>query len=131
MNWTLEMVGAGAAALLAMGSGALAIGLNWRLRRRLAEAENALGERQASVDAAVESLRLALQEVCRDLDSLQTPVNPTPAPASGTLNLSKRSQALRLHRRGDGPDQIAASLGIPLQEVTLLLKVHEIVMANV
>ena len=43
------------------------------------------------------------------------------------LNLSKRSQALRMHRRGEAPEQIAEALELPLQEVDLLLKVHRIV----
>src|SRR5690348_5169343 len=42
------------------------------------------------------------------------------------LNLSLRNQALRLHRRGETPQQIAQSLGIPTGEVQLLLKVHRI-----
>jgi hypothetical protein len=47
------------------------------------------------------------------------------------LNLTKRAQALRLHRRGDPPEQIAALLEIPVQEVDLLLKVQQIVLTNV
>ena len=50
-----------------------------------------------------------------------------PAIPKAGLNLSKRSQALRMHRRGDPSDQIAAALDIPLQEVDLLMKVHKIV----
>lgn len=45
------------------------------------------------------------------------------APAAG-LNLSKRSQALRMSRRGDPAGRIAAALGIPRREVDLLLKVQ-------
>jgi hypothetical protein len=44
------------------------------------------------------------------------------------MNLSKRSQVLRMHRRGDPPDQIATSLAVPRQEVELLLKVQRIVL---
>jgi hypothetical protein len=51
-----------------------------------------------------------------------------PRPA---LNLDKRSQALRLHRRGESPPQIAAMLEIPLQELELLLKVHRIVLRSI
>ena len=46
------------------------------------------------------------------------------------LNLSKRSQALRMHRRGEAPAQIAAALNIPSQEVELLIKVQRIVLSN-
>lgn len=43
------------------------------------------------------------------------------------INLSRRSQALRRYRRGETPEQIAASLMVPTGEVQLLLKVHRLV----
>jgi transcriptional regulator len=46
------------------------------------------------------------------------------------MNLTRRSQALRLRRKGDSPEQIAETLNMPRQEVSLLLKVHEIVLNN-
>jgi len=54
-----------------------------------------------------------------------------PGPPKPGLNLTKLSQALRMHRRGDPPDQIASVLQIPLQEVDLLLKVQRIVISNI
>ena len=45
-------------------------------------------------------------------------VDPKPA-----LNLTSRSQALRMHRHGEPPERIAAALDVPRQEVDLLLKV--------
>ena len=56
----------------------------------------------------------------------------TAAPAffrSG-LNLSTRSQALRMFRKGEPKERIAMVLEVPLQEVDLLLKVHGIVTSN-
>lgn len=44
--------------------------------------------------------------------------------AGSRLNITKRSQALRMSRSGDSPERIAAALGIPRSEVLLLLKVH-------
>jgi hypothetical protein len=44
-------------------------------------------------------------------------------PSSG-LNLGKRTLVLRLARRGDSPDHIAATLHLPRREVELLLKIH-------
>ena len=35
-----------------------------------------------------------------------------------------------MHRRGDPPEQIAATLAVSRQEVDLLLKVHRIVMTR-
>jgi hypothetical protein len=44
-------------------------------------------------------------------------------PSTG-LNLGKRTLVLRLSRRGDSPDHIAATLHLPRREVELLLKIH-------
>ena len=49
-------------------------------------------------------------------------VPPTP-PRSG-FNLTKRSQALQMFRRGETPQDIAAALSIPSNEVELLVKVQ-------
>jgi hypothetical protein len=46
------------------------------------------------------------------------------------MNLTRRSHALRLHRKGSSPEHIAATVEVPRQEVDLLLKVHEIVLNN-
>jgi hypothetical protein len=47
-------------------------------------------------------------------------------PASPGFNLGKRTHVLRLSRRGDAPDHIAATLHLPRREVELLLKIHEL-----
>ena len=60
-----------------------------------------------------------------------SPVAPPPGLPKPGLNLSKRSHALRMHRHGEGAEQIAAALDLPRQEVELLLKVHRIVMSSV
>jgi hypothetical protein len=46
------------------------------------------------------------------------------------MNLSRRSHALRLYRKGGTPEYIAASLAVPRQEIDLLIKVHEIGLNN-
>lgn len=51
------------------------------------------------------------------------------APPSG-FHLNRRSQALRLYRRGESQDHIAASLGMASGEVGLLVKIHKIVAAE-
>lgn len=47
------------------------------------------------------------------------------SPPPQLVNLHKRSLALRMHRHGETPEQIAATLNIPRNEVELLLKVHK------
>jgi hypothetical protein len=85
-----------------------------------------------TTDSAILSLRTDLDGLAAQIHALQEiPLqNPVAAPARGGLNLGKRSQALRLHRHGNPPAQIASMLEIPLQEVELLLKVHQIVISN-
>jgi hypothetical protein len=72
--------------------------------------------------AQVEGFTVQVQDVQQQPRPMSAPSMPKPG-----LNLTKRSQALRMHRLGDASDQIAAALDIPLQEVELLLKVHKIV----
>ncbi|HYL77324.1 MAG TPA: hypothetical protein VEU96_24130 [Bryobacteraceae bacterium] len=47
-----------------------------------------------------------------------------PAPLRSGLNLNKRTQVIRMSRRGERSESIAASLSLPRRQVELLLKVH-------
>jgi len=83
-------------------------------------------------EASTRELRQAVDGLAARLRDL--PLQPSadailPFPKLG-LNLTKRTQALRMHRKGDPPDQIAKALEVPLQEVDLLIKVHRIVIGN-
>jgi DNA-binding NarL/FixJ family response regulator len=80
----------------------------------------------ASLREQLNGLATQLQEARREAASSSS----CSVPRSG-LNLTKRSQALRMQRRGDATAEIASTLGVPLQEVDLLLKVHRIVMSSV
>ena len=99
-----------------------------------------LGEikRQKSSESArehsdVEAVRTSVEALAAQIHDLQS--HPPAAVAPGLpkpgLNLTKRSQALRMHRRGEGADQIASALELPRQEVELLIKVHRIVLSTV
>ena len=87
------------------------------------------GTAHSTLEAEVQSMRQTIEGLTAQVqDAQQQPrLMAAPAMPKPGLNLSKRSQALRMHRRGDLPDQIAAALDIPLQEVDLLMKVHKIV----
>lgn len=50
---------------------------------------------------------------------------PTP---KASLNLNKRTQIMRMSRRGERTENIAASLSLPRREVELLLKIHGLVL---
>jgi hypothetical protein len=73
----------------------------------------------------IESLQAQME------DRRQSPAMKFAIAPRACLNLEKRSQALRMHRRGESPAQIATLLEIPLQEVELLLKVHRIVLRGI
>lgn len=84
------------------------------------------GERQ-SLLTAHEQLREEIHQLRQRVQEGMQPAEVTPAPqlVSG-MNLSRRAQVLRMARRGERPEQIAAALGIPLREVELLLKIQEV-----
>jgi hypothetical protein len=118
----------GAVALSALSFYALV-----RAKALVDSAEQRVKAEQERCQALLESLReshnLLAAEVREIHDQPQIALTPgSPRPG---LNLTTRSQALRMHRRGDPPDRIASALDIPRQEVDLLLKVHRIVISNV
>lgn len=92
----------------------------------------------AQVHKACEECAQAIEAMRKNFESLahmqNTPrvlnAEPLPSAPKSSMNLSRRSQALRLRRKGEPPEKIAAALDMPRQEVDLLLKVHEIVLNN-
>jgi hypothetical protein len=110
-----------------LAGAAVSFGVLWRASLLLrAAAPPPARDPGPAIDALRNKIEL-LEAELRDLR--QQPLAPfTPhAPRPG-MNLDRRSQALRMRRRGESPAQIAASLDLPLQEVDLLLKVHRIVL---
>lgn len=88
--------------------------------------------REEASEAAMADLRRTIESLEARMEEVRLQAAPVSqiAPRAG-LNLGRRSQALRMHRRGDSADQIAAALEIPRQEVDLLLKVHRIVISSI
>jgi len=82
-------------------------------RRAEADLDHLLGEVSAKVGT---TNRIAL-ELEAALAKLPQMSDPRPG-----MNVSRRTQVLRMHRRGERPEQISAALRIPLNEVELLLK---------
>ena len=96
--------------------------IKFELRRELVAAQL----RSASLE-----IRLAeLEEKAQTLknESAALPVNlPVAEMAFSGVNLTKRTQALRLHRQGSDPEVIARNLGVAKGEVNLMLKLHRII----
>jgi hypothetical protein len=106
--------------------------LFWHAKRDVAALDSRVcGDRRDTV-AAVELLRMSIRRLEIELaelrreQALNTPAQPVAA-GGRSMNLQKRAQALRMHRRGDPLEKIAATLGIPSREVELLVKVQEVV----
>ncbi|MEO8592528.1 MAG: hypothetical protein ABI759_04330 [Candidatus Solibacter sp.] len=87
----------------------------------------------AKDESDLQSLRTTVDALAAQLHDLQShpPVAVAPGLPKPGLNLNKRSQALRMHRRGEAADQIASALELPRQEVDLLIKVHRVVLSTV
>ncbi len=120
--WTLILVAAGLIVCLVLF---VLVKIEVQAQARRAESrykglEAALGQLQQ----AVEELRIGLKEADE-----RTGLLAPPSPPRSGLNLTTRAQALRMLRRGETPERIAAALHVPEQEVRLLIKVHQLTTA--
>jgi hypothetical protein len=84
-------------------------------------------DKQAHTIRAQEHL---LEQLKTSEASGPAPAPPEAAPAASGprsgINLNKRVQALRLHRRGEDIGHIAAALGVPRREIELLLRIEQL-----
>jgi hypothetical protein len=96
----------------------------------ITEGMRADGAAAATALAAAQSRFDAIALELQAMKSQTAPLEILPGTPKPGMNLTRRSHALRLHRRGSSPEHIAASIEAPRQEVELLLKVHEIALNN-
>jgi len=110
---------------------ALVIGLSlclylfWSLKRDLHAAEERSRKKLAAVEAELQARAATLDERWSELSHVSQLLVPPPPLRSG-LNLTKRSQAVQMIRRGESPQEIAATLALPRNEVDLLIKVQRL-----
>jgi hypothetical protein len=85
------------------------------------------------LESELHVIRSGLDAVAAEVHDIELPpsVQVLPGIPRSGLNMGKRTQALRMHRRGEPSTQIAAALEVPVQEVELLLKVHRIVISKI
>jgi len=100
--------------------------VQYDLRLGEARSKKKLAALESDWNAKLEVLGERWEELSRVSELL---VPPSP-PRSG-LNLNKRSQALQMLRRGETPEEIAATLAIPQNEVELLEKVQRIALSGI
>ena len=116
-----------AAFLVAIVCGGAAL-LLARMAIEAARRANAVG---AKTQVTVETLMVRVESLEQQaMEMRRQPVEAMPVTGLSALNLNKRAQVLRMHRRGDSSDRIASLLEIPRQEVDLLIKVHRIVISQ-
>ena len=70
--------------------------------------------------AQVQQTESALGQIRQSVTGMEE----RPATVSPGLNLTRRAQALRMHRRGESVETIAAALSAPRNEIDLLLKLQ-------
>jgi len=108
--------------LFAFGTG-LCLYLFITLKREVRAAEKSRAGQQEEADSALKKLRGEIAALLVEIDkrSRELPQLAAPKPS---MNLTRRSQVLRMHSRGERPEHISAALGLPQAEVNLVLKTH-------
>jgi hypothetical protein len=103
-------------------------GLKKRLERRIGETERETGLTGAQV-ASMETRLGEWEGRTKELEESLTSLSAVrrPQALSTGVDANQRTQVLRMARRGDRAEQIAAELRVPKNEVDLLLKVQRAV----
>jgi len=124
-NWILHPVVPYVAQVLGL---ALCLYLFFSLKREARVAQLRAGAAENALEGSMVRLRETLEEVKANLRDVERHAGMLVAPAAppSGLNLSKRRQALRMYRRGESVQRIAASLALPRREVDLLVKVQQL-----
>ena len=94
-----------------------------------------LSREQSLREEETSTLLQTLKALQKTVDQLQTEARereswPAPTPPGAAMNLQRRSQALRMYRRGDDSQTIASALSLPHAQVALLEKVHRVLSAT-
>lgn len=106
-----------------LGSLALWITAKFELRAvrsKVSDSRDALETNVRELSASVNQLRA-------ERENEPAPVSPSPSPG---LNLTRRAQVVRMHRRGETIPSIAAALQTPGNEIELILKLERLLNSN-
>jgi hypothetical protein len=83
------------------------------MRQRAQESRDALAAQVREMESALGHIRQSV-----------TDIEERPGAVTPGLNLTRRTQALRMYRRGESVQTIAAALSAPRNEIELLLKLQ-------
>jgi len=121
----LAAVLASTAMVLAIGVMIAAAALCRSLRKKVDTVRDELDVSGANAQKCIE-LACELEQVQLRLAEIEQRRSPLadwfPEPAS--VNLNRRGQVLRLHRRGESSGEIASALGLSQGEVRLIITIH-------
>lgn len=103
-----------------------------QLKKMQLEFQTRWNKRQQLLQSELGKTRSLVQELAQRVEEAERRAEISGAPSSELkgINLNRRTQAMRLFRRGESAAQVASSLGLPQCETELLLKVHRILSAN-
>jgi len=76
------------------------------------------------------NLKMSIAELTSRLAVVERDISSVPQRPRGNINMSKRGQVIRLHRRGDASAEIASSLGLRRGEVELIIKLQQLSFAG-
>lgn len=130
VNWLMNPVSQMAILCGVLGVGLIGSLTLWiSLKMDVRAAKKAQEAYRETTDAAIEELRTALGAMA---EAVKTAPAADPAPGISSplnvqgLNLTNRTKALRMHRRGEPVASIAASLAVAQEEIELLLKLERL-----
>jgi hypothetical protein len=103
---------------------AVIVGLFYKNRRDLKRLRSEANEGVRKTSTGVSNLSQEIQGIRESVRQIEE--YPVAAPIGKSINLSRRAQVLRMHRRGETVPCIAAALRTPANEVELLLKLHQL-----
>jgi hypothetical protein len=122
MNTTAAMIVCSGAALTL----AVCVYLFFSVKRDLHVLEARYLRRGEDLRSQLKEIAEELETVRQELEIMGQKQDPTVAVAH-TLGSGMRIQALRMIKHGQGPEHISAVLGLPRNQVELLIKVQRLI----
>jgi hypothetical protein len=111
---------------MAGGCAALTLTLFLSLKREIRDRDRHREEAGRELTETFNALAVRVHEL--EQDAVQPGASAICVTAS--MNVTKRTHALRRMRQGERPEQIASALNVPLAEIELLAKVNRMVSEN-
>ncbi|MGP8248254.1 MAG: hypothetical protein ACLQVN_27545 [Bryobacteraceae bacterium] len=116
---------------LTLAAAGLSVFLLLRAQSLLRAADTVVRSKDAVMEASMAELQARLEALAREVRELERRPDFTRDNARAGMNITRRTQVLRMHRRGEDTQAIAAALGLRRHEVELVVKIHSMAMSGV